>query len=656
MRVCLFTHTFPRFTKDVAAPFMDGVASGVVKAGNEVFVLTPYSKLFKKTKHSYKLVTYKYIFPRGLHKMGYSETLSDDKRLKLLVYFLSPLMFLFGTIALYKLVKKEKIDLINAHWILPNGFIACLVSKLTGVPVVSTLPGSDVYMADKNFLFRTMARFATYNSIAVTSNSSQLLNDLVRICSKDKRKQKILSKKFSTIIYGVNPVKFKPTRIKLGEIKKKFDIGEKDKVVVGVGRLVAKKGFRYLIKASTTVLKKFPNVIFVVIGEGDERELLEATARKLGVMDHFRFPGWVNYEDLIYYYNLGDIFILPSVRDEEGNLDDQSVSVVEAMACGKPIVTTDFPGYRLVVKEKENGYLVKEKKYDQIAQALIKLISSEKIRTNMGKASRQLVLKYFSWEAIGKQYSSLFEKLDTSKIYYSNEISKILDSKGRLGIAKQIYSVVKDYCGDTKSLKCLDIACSSGVITNFMADKFQEVVGIDIDKFALKLAKKSFHRNNLRFDYMDAENTSFKENMFDVVVCNQVYNFVEHPRKLIKEIYRVLKPGGICFFSARNKLAIMEPQYGLPFLSWLPHRLGKIYIHLFKKGNEYFGEKYLSFTGLKRLVPDFKIIDYTTKVMRNPFRYQFNKLGKYKFLAKILPLDLILPFIPNYIWILKKGY
>ena len=61
-------------------------------------------------------------------------------------------MFIFGTIALYKLVKKEKIDIVNAHWILPNGFIASVVSKLTEVPVVSTLPGSDVYMADRNNL------------------------------------------------------------------------------------------------------------------------------------------------------------------------------------------------------------------------------------------------------------------------------------------------------------------------------------------------------------------------------------------------------------------------------------------------------------------------------------------------------------------------
>lgn len=417
MRICILTHTFPRFSGDTAAPFMDGVARGIKDAGNEVFVLAPYSENFKKIKRPYKLFTYKYIFPDFMHKLGYSETMSDDKRLKPLVYFLSPLMFVFGTLALLKLVKKEKIDIVNAHWILPNGFMASIVSKFLGVPVVSTLPGSDVYMADRNFLFRAMAKFAAYTSTAVTSNSPQLLNDLTRICSKNKRKQDFLKKKFVPIIYGVDPKKFRPTTEMREIIRNKLNVPNNNLIVLGVGRLVAKKGFRYLIKAAPDVLRKFLEVVFVVIGEGDERETLEAIARKLGVMDHFRFPGWVNYNDLVHYYNLGDVFILPSIRDEEGNLDDQSVSVVEAMACAKPVITTNFSGYRIVVEDGYNGFLVQEKNSGGIAKAITKLASSPRLRKKMGKRSRELAIGKFSWHAIGKQYTDLFETLVNSKLY-----------------------------------------------------------------------------------------------------------------------------------------------------------------------------------------------------------------------------------------------
>ncbi len=169
MKICIITHTFPRFDQDVAAPFMGGVADGIAENGNEVVVLSPFSPKFKKKQldKKYKLITYKYAPLGSWHVLGYSETLTDDKSLKFSGYLLSPLMIFFGAVALYRLVRKERIDLINAHWILPNGFIASIVSILTGVPVVSTLPGSDVYMADKNNIFRHMARFASETSKAI---------------------------------------------------------------------------------------------------------------------------------------------------------------------------------------------------------------------------------------------------------------------------------------------------------------------------------------------------------------------------------------------------------------------------------------------------------------------------------------------------------
>ena len=411
MRICILTHTFPRFSEDTAAPFMDGVAGGIKNAGNEVYVLAPFSKLFKNIKRDYKVITYKYVFPDFLHKLGYSETLSDDKKLKILSLFLSPLMLLFGTIALYRLVKKERIDLINAHWILPNGFMACVVSVLTGVLVVSTLPGSDVYLANKNILFKMMARFATRYSRAVTSNSPQLLDDLASIYSRDEAVALNLKKKFFPIIYGVDPHKFKPMRQNLEKIKRELKVRKNQRVVLGVGRLVAKKGFRYLIEAAPLILKKHPNTVFVVTGEGEQKNILEELLVKLKVARNFRFPGRINYKDLVNYYNFADVFILPSIRDEEGNLDDQSVSVVEAMACGKPIVTTDFPGYRIVVEDGRSGYLIKEKRSDLIAKALVKMVSSKALRVEMSKRSRHLALNKFSWKAIGKQYSGLFDSI-----------------------------------------------------------------------------------------------------------------------------------------------------------------------------------------------------------------------------------------------------
>ncbi len=403
MKICILTHTFPKYEGDTAAPFMAGVAEGIAAAGNDVFVLTPYSSGFKNSLNKkYKLITYKYIFPNFLHKLGYSQTLDNDMRVKPMVYLLSPFLYVFGILALWKLIKKEKIDLINAHWILPNGFMASVVSFFTGVPVVSTLPGSDVYMAKKNFLFKLMAIFAANISKMITSNSYQLIKDLFKVCNKKY--------KWNVIIYGVNPHKFKPLNDDTF-LKKQLGI-DKDKIVImGVGRLVDKKGFKYLIESSPLLIKNNKNIIFILVGDGDQKLYLEQLTKRLKVDSYFKFVGTINYDKLVNYYNICDIFILPSIRDEKGNLDDQSVSVVEAMACGKPIVTTNFPGYKLVVKEGKNGFLLPEKNSGSIAQTLTKLIESQKLRKLMGEKSRDMVIRNFTFETIGRQYTTLFKSL-----------------------------------------------------------------------------------------------------------------------------------------------------------------------------------------------------------------------------------------------------
>lgn len=653
MKICILTHTFPRHEKDYAAPFMHGVAQGMAEAGSTVFVLTPFvpNISLKRDGQKYKIVTYKYIYPDSFHKLGYSQTLENDMGIRPVMLILSPFMYLAGIVALWRLVKKEKIDLINAHWILPNGFIASVVSLVTGVPVVSTLPGSDVYMAQKNWLFRKMAQFSTYISTAITSNSPQLLSDLVKIYSSDKVVQDKIKKKQSAIIYGVDPKKFYPTEKQVSQIKSELSIDKKKLVVLGVGRLVEKKGFRYLIEASKTILKENKHVVFVLIGEGDQRKELEQLASKLGVLPHFIFPGWVDYEKLLYYYNTADIFILPSVRDNQGNLDDQSVSVVEAMACGKPIITSDFSGYKLVIENGENGFLVAEKDSFALADSLKKLIDNPQLRDRMGKASRDRSVKMYSWRAIGAQYNKLFNSLLVEP--YSQSVPKIFAKESRIRKGEQIRVVLDSYLHNTKGLSLLDVGCSNGIITNLLSKGFKRTIGIDVDAEALSHAVNEYESKKLSFKNMSAEKMSFPDSSFDVVIANQVYEFVDSPQRVVSEIHRVLKKGGICFFGARNKYALIEAQYNIPFLSWVPKPFANFVVRISGKGRNFVGN-YKNYSELIELVKKFTVHDYTQKILKNPSDYGYKSLNKYKSIARILPLKTLTPVLPNYIWILEK--
>lgn len=407
MKICVFAHTFPRFKTDIPAAFMDGFCEGLSQAGNDVTALVPYDlKINRKPgDQSYKFRTFKYIFPDSLHLLGYSRTLHSDQELRPIVYLLSPFYYFFGFWALLNLVKKEKIELINAHWIVPGGFIASFVSLITGIPLVITVAGSDVYLASKNAIFKYMALFAANRAkFIVGGGSPHWTEDLVHL-GADAEKTK------HTIIYGVNLKQFYPGNKGVELLKKKFEMAKDMVVVLAVGRLVYKKGMHVLIGAIPVIVKKHKNVKFIIVGDGDQRGELEALSKKLGVQRYLSMPGQIQRDELLSYYNLCDIYVSTSVRDKEGNLDDQSIALVEAMGCIKPTIATDLKGNRLVVRDGINGFVFPMGNSLELAKRINKLLEDKKLRLNMAKMGYKMAKEEFSIKGVGNTYTKLFRSI-----------------------------------------------------------------------------------------------------------------------------------------------------------------------------------------------------------------------------------------------------
>jgi len=140
--------------------------------------------------------------------------------------------------------------------------------------------------------------------------------------------------------------------------------------------------------------------------------------------------------------------------------------------------------------------------------------------------------------------------------------------------AKTIIAILRDFLDrNLQSLTLLDVGCSTGIIANYLSDYFDEVVGIDIDEPAVQYARENFSKDNIKFNLGDAMDIRYPKNSFDVVVCAHIYEHVPDVNRLMAEIHRVLKPGGICYFSAGNRLTVKEPHYNLPFLSVMPRSL-----------------------------------------------------------------------------------
>lgn len=221
---------------------------------------------------------------------------------------------------------------------------------------------------------------------------------------------------------------------------------------------------------------------------------------------------------------------------------------------------------------------------------------------------------------------------------FSELVPSVLDPLGRQRVARQILAILNDHYQYLALIKltALDIGCSSGSITDFLAPHFKSITGIDIDTHVLP------HKPN--YFFMDATRLKFPDRSFDVVVCNQVYYWFKNPDRLISEIYRALRPGGTCIFINVNKYVLFEPQYRKVLISFLPRSLA---LFIEPRYDCY----YLSYWELEKLCSKFIIHHYTPQVLNNPRKYNFTRLYKLpSFLRRLIPE----PFSSNIIWLLEK--
>lgn len=243
--------------------------------------------------------------------------------------------------------------------------------------------------------------------------------------------------------------------------------------------------------------------------------------------------------------------------------------------------------------------------------------------------------------------------------YTKNPVAreKMYDEQIRSEKAEKMISVIRDYLGGTENLSVLDISCSTGIISRYLSRNFGRVSGIDIDESAVAFAVSNSSEKNLEFHVMDALNTSFPDNSFDVVICNQMYEHVPDAQILLNEIYRILVPGGICYFGATNRLKVIETHYGnLPFLSYLPKSLSNLYLRISGRGKYYYENLY-THRSLKKICRNFHIVDYTAKVVSRPEDFAAGGMivsGSFQQRIALFILRYLYWLSPGYIWLLIK--
>jgi len=233
---------------------------------------------------------------------------------------------------------------------------------------------------------------------------------------------------------------------------------------------------------------------------------------------------------------------------------------------------------------------------------------------------------------------------------------QMYDEQARRAKANKSLTILTDYLHDLSALSLLDIGCSTGFMTRIYAERFRSVVALDIDEPAVNFAARENQAPNIEFRVGDSMATGLPSDSFDVVTCTHIYEHVPDAQRLVDEIYRVLKPGGVCMFAAGNRFIPIEGHYGLPLLAAIPKPLGHLYLRAARKGDHYY-ETHFSHRNLRKLVARFEVIDYTRRVIEHPQRYSATDVvppdsTKQK-VARVIAAHANW-LVPTYLWLLKK--
>jgi len=382
MKVLVISHMYPSSFNEIGGIFVHEQVKALVAKGVEIQVISPVpwtpfpikylSKKWKKYSEIPIQANWDGVevyYPRNIIFPKSWFFASSGKR-----------MYLGIKDLVAKIYKEFQFDLIHAHVALPDGFAALKLKQIYNKPVIVTIHGQDLYLTINRNKSCKIALINVYKKvdriILVSKKLKEISDNNLGFASK------------STVIGNGVAVKNiqKEKNIMLDEST--LD----SRVILSVSYLITRKAIDFNLKAIAQLINKYPNLKYLIIGDGLEMRRLKELSSNLRISKHVEFLGQLPHEKVLAYMSKADIFSLPSWNEAFG------VIYIEAMAHGKPVIGCKGEGIEDFVEDGKTGILVKPKDVDSLVEAMDYLLSNPDEADAIGERGRKLVLENYIWE------------------------------------------------------------------------------------------------------------------------------------------------------------------------------------------------------------------------------------------------------------------
>ena len=391
--------TYPRWPADPEPGFVHELSRRLTER-YRVIVLCPHAPGAKprETMDGVEVVRYRYAPERWETLVNDGGIVTNLKRARWKL-LLVPGFVLGQAWAAWRLMRRERVDVIHAHWLIPQGLIAALLPWLPGrrVSYVVTSHGADLY-ALKGRLLDGIKRFVARRAAAATVVSSAMRERL------------------ATLGVPAAHIHVLPMGVDLSErFTPDPSVPRSQHEILFVGRLVEKKGLRHLIAALPQVLEGVPDAFLTIVGFGPEEAALRQQVHTLGLQAKVHFLGAVAQTRLPALYRRAALFVAPFVQAESGDQEGLPVALMEAVACGCPVVAGDVAGIEDLLGRMKPEICVDARNAEMLASC----ICSRLIDSSTAGLHAQAVLEEASrrvdWNRIAAGYARLIAQADDMK-------------------------------------------------------------------------------------------------------------------------------------------------------------------------------------------------------------------------------------------------
>ncbi|MFA6410617.1 MAG: glycosyltransferase family 4 protein [Candidatus Buchananbacteria bacterium] len=298
------------------------------------------------------------------------------------------------------IAKHHKIELIQAGQVLPIGTLAWLYWRKKGVPYIFYAHGLDIMLPQKFMRKKTLLKKIIENAKAIVANSYFTKDELIKLGAAPEKVK---------VIYPCpDSFSHQTTEWKNEKIIQDYKLTDK-KILLTVGRLVERKGHDQVILALPKIIKQVPNLVYLIAGAGPQKPVLQNLVDQNGLRDVVKFIGQASKEELTIFYQICDVFIMPSRQLENGDVEGFGIVYLEANSFGKPVIGGKSGGVPEAIIDGKTGLLVNPENTDQIAQAVIKLLTDQSYAHRLGLQGLERVSNEFDWLTQAQKLKSLLK-------------------------------------------------------------------------------------------------------------------------------------------------------------------------------------------------------------------------------------------------------